>query len=178
MCTFVYVSHSAMSDCLQPHGLFLYPWDSLQARILEWGAISFSRGSSQSRDQTQVSWTADSFLYLLSHQCVDLYSNDKKIKHIYVDFFKHLKVKTLYSLLVALLSCSVFCIDERNMQSSRTISSSWQKLCNQSLKESTQQILMDSVNTGWVPSKCWRSGQHIWMRCSSCLWGFYDLPKQ
>ena len=27
----------------------------LQARILEWVAISFSRGSSQSRDQTQVS---------------------------------------------------------------------------------------------------------------------------
>ena len=27
----------------------------LQARILEWTAISFSRGSSQTRDQTQVS---------------------------------------------------------------------------------------------------------------------------
>ena len=30
----------------------------LQARILEWVAISFSRGSSQSRDQTQVSWVS------------------------------------------------------------------------------------------------------------------------
>jgi len=30
------------------HGVF-------QARILEWGAISFSRGSSRPRDQTQVS---------------------------------------------------------------------------------------------------------------------------
>ena len=30
------------------HGIF-------QARVLEWVAISFSRGSSQSRDQTQVS---------------------------------------------------------------------------------------------------------------------------
>ena len=29
----------------------------LQARILEWIAISFSRGSSQPRDQTQVSCT-------------------------------------------------------------------------------------------------------------------------
>ena len=57
------------------------------------GAISFSGGSSRARDQIQVSWTADSFLYLLSHQCVDLYSNDKKIQHIYVDSFKHLKVK-------------------------------------------------------------------------------------
>ena len=34
------------------HGIF-------QARILEWVAIPFSRGSSQSRDRTQVSRTAD-----------------------------------------------------------------------------------------------------------------------
>ena len=30
-----------------------------QARVLEWGAISFSRGSSQPRDRTQVSHIAD-----------------------------------------------------------------------------------------------------------------------
>ena len=39
-------------DCSPPgssvHGI-------VQARILEWGAISFSRGSSRPRDQTQVS---------------------------------------------------------------------------------------------------------------------------
>ena len=34
------------------HGIF-------QARILEWGAISFSRGSSQPRDRTQVCCIAD-----------------------------------------------------------------------------------------------------------------------
>ena len=34
------------------HGIF-------QARILEWGAISFSRGTSQPRDQTPVSCIAD-----------------------------------------------------------------------------------------------------------------------
>ena len=33
----------------------------LQARILEWVAIPFSRGSSQSRDQTQVSQIAGGF---------------------------------------------------------------------------------------------------------------------
>ena len=33
----------------------------LQARILEWVAISFSRGSSQPRDQTWVSRTAGRF---------------------------------------------------------------------------------------------------------------------
>ena len=40
-------------DCSQPgfsvHGI-------LQARILEWGVISYFRGSSQSRDQTHVSF--------------------------------------------------------------------------------------------------------------------------
>ena len=45
-------------DCSQPdssvHGL-------LQARILEWVAISFSRGSSRPRDQTWVSCTAGRF---------------------------------------------------------------------------------------------------------------------
>ena len=33
----------------------------LQARILEWVAIPFSRGSSQPRDQTQVSCIAGGF---------------------------------------------------------------------------------------------------------------------
>ena len=54
------VSHSAMSDFLKPHGLklirLLCPGKRiLQARILEWVAISFSRGSSQPRDWTLVS---------------------------------------------------------------------------------------------------------------------------
>ena len=37
------------SDSLQPHDWIL------QARILEWVAVPFSRGSSQPRDQTQIS---------------------------------------------------------------------------------------------------------------------------
>ena len=46
-----------LPDSLQLHGL--YPLGSsvhgiLQARILEWVAIPFSRGSSQPRDQTQI----------------------------------------------------------------------------------------------------------------------------
>ena len=36
----------------------------LQARILEWVAIPFSRGSSQPRDRTQVSHTAGGFFFL------------------------------------------------------------------------------------------------------------------
>ena len=44
-------------DCSLPgslHGI-------LQAAILEWGAIPFSRGFSQPRDQTWVSWMAGRF---------------------------------------------------------------------------------------------------------------------
>ena len=56
------VSHSVMSmspmDCSPPgfsvHGI-------LQARILEWVVIHFSKGSSQLRDQTQVSRVAGRF---------------------------------------------------------------------------------------------------------------------
>ena len=47
-----------MSDSLQPHELYSPPGSSvheiLQTRILEWVAISFSRGSSQPRDWTGV----------------------------------------------------------------------------------------------------------------------------
>ena len=37
-----------------------------QARILGWGAISFSRGSSQPRDQTRVSRVADRLFIVLA----------------------------------------------------------------------------------------------------------------
>ena len=44
----------------------------LQARILERVAISFSRGSSRPRDQTQVSRICRQKLYCLSHQGLSL----------------------------------------------------------------------------------------------------------
>ena len=43
------------------HGIF-------KARVLEWVTISFSRGSSQPRDQTQVSRIVGRHSYHLSHQ--------------------------------------------------------------------------------------------------------------
>ena len=60
-----------MSDSLHPHecsptGSSVH--EILQARILEWVAISFSRGSSQPRDQTWVLCIAGRFVYHLSHQ--------------------------------------------------------------------------------------------------------------
>ena len=45
-----------MSDSLWPHGLGI-----LQARILEWVAFPFCWGSSQPRDQAQVSCIVDGF---------------------------------------------------------------------------------------------------------------------
>jgi len=45
-------------DCNPPGSSVL---GILQARILKWAAISFSRGSSRSRDQTQVSRIAGRF---------------------------------------------------------------------------------------------------------------------
>ena len=50
---------SVVSSSLQPHGLqparLLCPWRILQVGILEWVDLSFSRGSSQPRDQNHVS---------------------------------------------------------------------------------------------------------------------------
>ena len=56
--------HSVVSDSLQPHGLqspFASVHGLLPARILEWLAISFPRGSSQPRDQTWISCIAGRF---------------------------------------------------------------------------------------------------------------------
>ena len=54
-----YPALSDPKDCSPPgssaHGI-------LQAKILEWVAIPFSKGSSQTRDQTQISWIAGRFL--------------------------------------------------------------------------------------------------------------------
>ena len=52
-------SRSAISDSLWPHGLYS-SWNS-PARVLEWVAVPFSRGSSQPRDGTQVSHIAGRF---------------------------------------------------------------------------------------------------------------------
>ena len=45
-------------DC-SPLGFFVH--GILQAKILEWVVIPFSQGSSQPRDQTQVSYIAGGF---------------------------------------------------------------------------------------------------------------------
>ena len=52
-------SHSVMSNPLQPLGLYS-PWNS-PGQDTGWAAISFSKGSSHPRDQTQVSHIAGGF---------------------------------------------------------------------------------------------------------------------
>ena len=54
------LSCSVMSNSLRPHQAPL-SMRILQARILKWAAIPFSRGSSYPRDQTQVSCIAGRF---------------------------------------------------------------------------------------------------------------------
>ena len=53
-------SCSFVSNSLRPYGDYIVH-GILQARILEWVAFPFSRGSSQSRDRTQVSRIAGGF---------------------------------------------------------------------------------------------------------------------
>ena len=55
-------AHSAVSDSLRPHGLYS-SW-ILQARILEWVAVPFSRGTYQPRDRTKVSRIAGEFFII------------------------------------------------------------------------------------------------------------------
>ena len=86
-----------MSDCLRPvdcsppslsiHGI-------LQARTLEWGAISFSRGSSQRRDRTQVSHIAGRCFNLGSTREALKYKNTVSQKTSYRDTELQIQVLT------------------------------------------------------------------------------------
>ena len=77
-------SRSGVSDSLQPRGLqptrLLCPW-IFQARVLEWIAISFSRGSSQPRDWTRVSRIVDRrFTIWATREVLEVYRGSKKNK--------------------------------------------------------------------------------------------------
>ena len=63
------VSHLVVSDSLQPHRLPLpgsFVHGILQARILEWVAVPFSRGSSWPRDWTQLSCISSRLFAILA----------------------------------------------------------------------------------------------------------------
>ena len=74
-------SRSVVSDSLRPHGLLptriLSPWN-LQTKILEWVTVPFRRGSSQPRDQTQVSHiVGGSFAIWATREALLYYSMSK-----------------------------------------------------------------------------------------------------
>ena len=68
-------------DCSLPgssvHGI-------LQARILEWGAIPFSRGPSWTRDQTQVSHIAGRLFTVWATHCITKHMEEKNDKKCYI----------------------------------------------------------------------------------------------
>ena len=70
------INLSVVSDTLQPHEptRLLHP-GIFQARILEWVSILFSRGSSQSRDWTQVSRIVGSLITICaSRGAINIYA--------------------------------------------------------------------------------------------------------
>ena len=90
-------------DCSLPgfsvHGIF-------QARVLEWGAIPFSRGSSRPRDQTRVSHIAGKrfALWATTEYTEEGNSNGNIISHI---LFSYL-ILVFYDLILVILSIIVF----------------------------------------------------------------------
>ena len=77
ICVYIhmFVTQSCLTLCnpmdCSPPGSSVH--EIFQARILEWVAISFSRGSSQPRDRTQVSCTSCRFFYQLSYRGSPIY---------------------------------------------------------------------------------------------------------
>ena len=110
-----------MSDSLWPQGLHL-PGSSIrrssQSRILEWVAISFSRGFSQSRDQTHGScvntWRAGSLP--LSHLELPLkvpnpslpFQNSEWYVYVYIHFILPCCLWILHALMVSLYTSNKF----------------------------------------------------------------------
>ena len=92
---------SVVSNSLRPHGLLparlLCPW-IFQARILEWVAMPFSRGSSWPRDQSHIS------LHLLHWQAGSL-----PLRHLGSPLkFHRLNKYHMCSLKILLMYCLIF----------------------------------------------------------------------
>ena len=86
----------------------------LQARILEWVAISFSRGSSQPRGQTHVSWNGRKVLYhwatreapLPNYNLKNIAANILEQGHIFKNIYLFLAVLGLHRYARSFSSCS------------------------------------------------------------------------
>ena len=87
-----------MSDSFRPHGLPRSLVHGIfQASVLEWVAISFSRGSSWPRDRTQVSHIAGRFftLWITQESATDKYVNEWSHVPIKPDLQKHANGRAL-----------------------------------------------------------------------------------
>ena len=73
----------------------------LQARILEWVACPFPRGSSQPRDRTQVSCIAGGFFYQLNHKLSP--SNQRGILNYDIFIWRIFTLMITYHCIIKLL---------------------------------------------------------------------------
>ena len=71
----------------------------LQARILEWIAIPFSRGSSQPRDQTQVSCISGGFL--ISWATGEAHVSEVHIKMDFINVYKRANIIEWWNKLIS-----------------------------------------------------------------------------
>ena len=78
-----------------------------QARILEWVALSFSRGSSQPRVQTRISWSAGGFFTTepLGNPTVDLRCVSFRCTAVFQSYI-HLSIFSVFSIITSLQSLS------------------------------------------------------------------------
>ena len=95
-------------DCSPPgssvHGIF-------QARILEWAAISFSRGSSQPRDRTRVSCVADRhFTVWATREARRSLETNQKFTVLFSSINRLFSIFYLDSVALCLDKISYFCI--------------------------------------------------------------------
>ena len=108
------IVQSCLTLC-RPHAPGSSVHGILQARVLEWVAISFSRGSSQPRDQTQVShlagspftlWATREDIYIHIYILYAIYIKQNYFSHIILLYF-YFTVKVFESLywLSQVLTC-------------------------------------------------------------------------
>ena len=90
------LSLSVVSDSLRLHGLYTVH-GILQAIILEWVSVSFSRGSAQPGDRTQVSHISDGFSTSRATRAYIVINVYKYIRYFnkYIFIYLYLNIKLL-----------------------------------------------------------------------------------
>ena len=97
VCVCVLVAQSCPTLCspvdCSPTGSFVHRF--LQAKILEWVAISSSKGSSQPRDQTQVSCIAGRFFIIWAKREVHIYLSIYLSIHIHTMIYRYINISII-----------------------------------------------------------------------------------